>query len=1046
MTIVGAGSNFAADLIKALTTSYKAINLGHTVGINFDYSSLDSLKGLCRIENYSTECQSSDNSNPQNLDFAISDLIPEQNVYEIYQDLQMYPIIAGAVVPVFNLQLQNLVLTVDVIARIFLMNITSWLDSQIVELNPSITQEFQNADPTIKVFGRRDKNGASLILSSSLSAATFSTTPKFKETIGSSLLPSWAFGTNLVFGAPAMAAFVAHEPGALGYMGLGDAQKYELSMASIRKADGSVVKPIITSLAFAVAEFEMMFGNNGDAPEHLTSNIYNAKSASAWPIAGYSYLVMRKNTTRKAGSCQITRATVQFWLWFYTSKAAALIIELYGFVPLPEDAQNYVSTLLQLHTFCQGQTAFIDLPPSSIRVGLPSFVYDNLRYVFEGMYLGDSPTSSFVFSYADQSSLLDSNDIVFIKGPPYPQSPLLSPAHTVSFPFVGAAFCFVFNICFQNNPDCQANASTVVTLTLTGDIIKKILTGAVRYWNDSELVVLNPYFSNIHQSITFVTSQSMIGELSQIKYAFPSVMSSFVFNVSRLNAKIMPSEMHVLLEVTRLPCSIAFLHFDSSIETRALLHQFEDPLLVSSIARTDGTAIYPSLKSMIACAADTYDPATNKFNLIASHNKECYPLTQCYRFISKKAYQEAKCDFNSAAVQVATLLAWLFTRGPLTLTFTSFNMFPLFPLTDEIFRRMKQQLLEITCNGHSLLEKTASYNYISSWAIPLAWSLSSVVLFGGLIFAFCLFWYRSHKVVRFAQIEFLCMIIVGAILITFSLVPLSYDDFGINYYSLDDVLNLGIEIPMLNSACALVPWLYVTGFSLEFSALFAKVWRLKKICISRQIKRIRITFKDTVPILLASILCGWLLCALWTGIAPLHWERFAVTFDSSGYMTDSYAHCSSEKFAWFYGAVAIFQFVCLGCGMVLCYQTRNVKEDFVENKWITIVLINMLTTVVLTVVLGFFMRKNPAALFGIEIINALMTGFGVMCVMIAPKIYALFNLPVGLEAPQSDVAATAQIRSIQPTSMSVIPKSNNCLYKGTNNRGGVPRLLGFGKK
>jgi len=359
---------------------------------------------------------------------------------------------------------------------------------------------------------------------------------------------------------------------------------------------------------------------------------------------------------------------------------------------------------------------------------------------------------------------------------------------------------------------------------------------------------------------------------------------------------------------------------------------------------------------------------------------------------------------------------------------------------------MKQQLLEITCNGHSLLEKTANYNYISSWATPLAWSLSGAVLFIGLAFAFCLFWYRSHKVVRFAQIEFLCMIIVGAILITFSLVPLSYDDFGIDYYSLDDVLNLGIEIPMLNSGCALVPWLYVTGFSLEFSALFAKVWRLKKICISKQIKRIRITFKDTVPILLASILCGWLLCGLWTGIAPLHWKRFAVTFDSSRYMTDSYAHCSSEKFAWFYGAVAIFQFACLGYGMVLCYQTRNVEEDFIENKWITIVLINMLTTVVLTVVLGFFMRSNPAALFGIEIINALMTGFGVMCVMIAPKIYALFNLPVGLEAPQSDVAATAQIRSIQPTSMSVIPKSNNCLYKGTNNRGGVPRLLGFGKK
>ena len=41
---------------------------------------------------------------------------------------------------------------------------------------------------------------------------------------------------------------------------------------------------LLVSLAYAAAEFGMEFGNNGDAPEHLTSNIYNAKSASAWPI------------------------------------------------------------------------------------------------------------------------------------------------------------------------------------------------------------------------------------------------------------------------------------------------------------------------------------------------------------------------------------------------------------------------------------------------------------------------------------------------------------------------------------------------------------------------------------------------------------------------------------------------------------------------------------------------------------------------------------------------------------------------------------------
>jgi len=1007
--VQGAGSNFVAALVKSLTTSYMATNIAGNEGIKVSYSSLNSKKGLCRIEDYSAECPSSDKSDPQNLDFAISEVIPKQSMYKAYQDLQMYPIAAGGVSLVYNLPSQNIILTADILAKIYLLNITSWLDSQIVELNPNITLELQNVDPSIKVCGRSDENGASLILSSYLAAAV----SEFKSIVGIAPLPSWALGTRLVFGEAEMAAFVAHQIGALGYLGLASAEDYELLIASIQKSDGSVVKPSITSLAYAEAEFAMEFGNNGDDPKHFTANIYYAKSVSAWPIAGYSYLAMRTHTTRIGASCQTRHATVKFWYWFYTSPAAALLTKLYGFVPVSEEARAFLSTQLQMFTYCDGQRAFVQLFPSPIRVGLPSFIYDNLEYVFEGVYKGHSPTSSFIYSLSNQDTLLDSVDVILIKGPPYQSSPLIPPSDMIYFPFSGAAFCFVYNICFESNPDCQAGAPTVPSLTLTGDIIMQILTGVVRYWNDSELVSLNPYFSSIHHAITFVTSNSMIDELSEIKYAFPTVMSSFVFDQSKLNAKIMPSNVHVLLEVTQVPYTIAFLHFSSTIEARALLPKSEDPILISSIARVDGTIVYPSLNAMIPCASDTYNPATNKFTLIASQNKECYPLTQCYRFISRRAYHEAECDFNSAAVQITNFLAWLFTRGPQALTFTSFNMFPLFSTTDQVYRKMKQQLLEITCNGSSLLAKATNYNYISTWATPFAWSLSGVVLFSGVGFALCLLWNRSHKVVRFAQIEFVCMIIAGAILITFSLVPLSHDDLGVDYYSLDDELSLDIKVPRLNSACTLVPWLYVTGFSLEFSALFAKVLRLKKICIARQIKRVRITFKDMLPVLLVVIVCGWLLCALWTGFAPLEWKRFAVTFDASGYMIDSYAHCSSKAFAWFYGAVALFQLACLVYGMVLCYQTRNVQEDFVENKWITIVLINMLTTLVLTVVLGFFMRKNPAALFGIEVINAMMSGFGVMCVMIAPKIYALYNPSVGPDGRRrSDMATTDDLNRV----------------------------------
>jgi len=555
----------------------------------------------------------------------------------------------------------------------------------------------------------------------------------------------------------------------------------------------------------------------------------------------------------------------------------------------------------------------------------------------------------------------------------------------IAFPFAGIAYCFVVNLCYPNNPDCKVGA-TKISLGLTGEFIFKILTGKIYSWDDSELVKNHPYLANIDHNITVVLSEGMLEDLQELNFAFPSWMSSFVFDPSKLNAKIVSSNTAALLEVTAVPYTLTFLHYNSDIAARVLLPLSADPIMLTSVARTDGTAVLPSLDSMRACTADTYIPSTNKVNPLTSKNQACYPLTQSYRFLARKKFISPVCNDNSAVVQTMKFLAWLFKRGTLTSAYESLKILPLFSLNDQIYRKTKEQLLSVTCNGVSVLAQPSNYNYISSWATPVAWTLSGLVLFSGVGFVCWLYWKRKHQVVRFAQIEFMCLIILGAIMITFSLVPLSLDDSGIQYYSLDGVLDLGVEVPQLNTACTLVPWLYVTGFALEFSALFSKVWRLKQIFLAKQMKRISLTFRHMVPILLVCLCVGWFLCAVWTGVAPLQWQRIAVTYDSTGYMVDSYAHCTSKQFLGFYSAITLFQLACLFYGMVLCYQTRNVKEDFVENKWITIVLINMITTVTLTVMLGFFMRENPSALFGIEVINGLITGFGVMVVMIAPKI------------------------------------------------------------
>jgi len=994
-SLEGAGSNLAKTLYQEAIVSYLSTSLDSSK-LQITYVALGSTQGTCRVENYAKECATGDTRQPHDVDFAASDSILSENEYEEYEDLQMFPTVAVAVVPIYNLPFLNsdehLILTADILAQIYLMNITHWSDPQILAVNPNLqlsTKSHQNLP--IKVCGRQDSSGTSKIFTSYISTASRVT--DFSQ-IGVSTLPNWRPGTNLVVSQAQMAAFVFQQNGAIGYLGLGDAHLYGVSIASIQKPDGNVVAPSAESLAYAVSEYGMSFGNNGDLPFHFTADLLNAKTALSWPIASYTYLVMRKNFTRFGGTCQNRYETVKFWYWFYTSQTSHLLANLYGFVPLSDSAKTLITNRLQTDIYCNGYEVFKQVPPPPIDIGLTPFFYENMNFMFEALYLAISPESSFNIRFVNQTSPVGLFDVVLVKDLPYTISSLLPQSNFVSFPFAAVSFCFLYNICGPENQDCFPGASTINTLALNGALIFKILAGEVRKWNDSQILLSNPHFSNYLHNITVVMSVTMYEELSILNFVFPGSTPSFVFNPSVENVKIVQTEMEAMLFVLNVPYTITFLHFNSYLETISSVPLYQNPLQISTIARPDGTPLSPSIDTIMPCTFDTYIPKLNKYNLVTSRNQGCYPLTVSYQFITKMHYVDPRCDPASQAHQNANFLSWVFKRGVLTSAYSLSMILPLFSITDQVYKKTQEQLLLITCNGMSILQKNSNYNYISTWAVPLAWVLSSAVSFSGACFAFWLYKNRLHKVVKFSQPEFMCLILFGAVLITFSLVPLAHDDTGIEYYSLDGILNLEAWNQKLDNACKTVPWLYLTGFSLEFSALFAKSLRLKKIFLAKSLRRIRITVKDMAPILVACLCACWFLCAVWTGVSPLHWQRVPVAFDATGFMTVSYAHCTSHSFAGFFSAAILLQVGCLLFAMMVCYQTRNVQEDFVENKWITIVLINMMTTIVLTVLLGFFMRESPSALFAIEAMNAFMTGFGVMFVMVVPKIQIVMKTPM----------------------------------------------------
>eukprot|EP00965_Chrysotila_dentata_P081305 2684822-Pleurochrysis_carterae.AAC.1 len=108
-----------------------------------------------------------------------------------------------------------------------------------------------------------------------------------------------------------------------------------------------------------------------------TSGHAGARGSLSWPFTGFSYILLRKNTTqRDAGEdCATRREVVKFWRWFYTSTVVASIASDQLMASLPLVAAEPVLRQLEREVMCEDKPAFepVQKPKLSI-VGPGDFV------------------------------------------------------------------------------------------------------------------------------------------------------------------------------------------------------------------------------------------------------------------------------------------------------------------------------------------------------------------------------------------------------------------------------------------------------------------------------------------------------------------------------------------------------------------------------------------------------------------------------------------------------------------------------------------------
>jgi phosphate transport system substrate-binding protein len=263
----GVGASFPSIVYLEAMNAYEQA----TEGVSVDYKAFGSGSGLCRIRD-PTAC--TDSLGTFEVDFACSDSLLSSSNYSTYDDLQMYPMVAGAVVVAYNLptSVGNIPLRVDdaTLADIFDGSITQWDDAALVALNPGLSLP----NTAIKVVLRSDSSGTTDVFTGALSDldSNFNSAVGRTQSWNTASLPWSGMATRAQ--SIGVASYVRATEYSIGYVVLADAKLVNASIAGyMHTGASSPVFPNSDSIAEAVKTRGLQFGNNGDSPNRLTATV-----------------------------------------------------------------------------------------------------------------------------------------------------------------------------------------------------------------------------------------------------------------------------------------------------------------------------------------------------------------------------------------------------------------------------------------------------------------------------------------------------------------------------------------------------------------------------------------------------------------------------------------------------------------------------------------------------------------------------------------------------------------------------------------------------
>ena len=333
VTILGAGATFPAPLLQTWTVEYNKLNPAVTI----NYNPIGSGGGIQQIT-------------AKTVDFGASDAPLSDAQMQNATGLVLMPETLGGVAITYNLQTYGignsttLNFTGDVLAGIYMGQITKWNDPKIQALNPNV----KLPDIAITAVHRSDGSGTTYAFTDYLSAVN----SDWKTIVGVSTSPTWPVDKTAggvgAKGNAGVAGTVFQTPAAIGYVDVIYAMGQHLGIGAVKNPAGNFILPTLDTIKNAAAA-----ATGNPSPNDLRLHIVNAAGSQSYPIATYTYILVYRDMSALPSMSKDKAQALAKFLWWAVhdgqSYSTALI-----YVPLPTNIVSADEQLLRSLTY-QGQ-------------------------------------------------------------------------------------------------------------------------------------------------------------------------------------------------------------------------------------------------------------------------------------------------------------------------------------------------------------------------------------------------------------------------------------------------------------------------------------------------------------------------------------------------------------------------------------------------------------------------------------------------------------------------------------------------------------------